>query len=458
MNMQKISDELQLIVESTLQDLRLWEVKIDLNCLGSDLVKPFQDEPLLPGIILTKDQCYVGMVSRRRFFEHMSRPFSLELFLNHPLKRFLNIFTIEEESVLDDTTSVIEATQIALQRSPEQIYEPIIVKSLSGRYQVLDFHQLLLAYSQIQVFTLTHLQQVEQQRKISEQDFYPLQEHQLRLLNHEKITILKQVISGIANEINHPTNVLAGNLLRATRYIQNLLELIDLYQQYYRQPATEIQTAINQVEREDLTSKLPKLLDSMKVSTNRIKQFVYELQNFYTKESEKKAIDIHESLESALLILKNRLKFNSHCQSITIIKKYGHLPLVKCYPGELNLVFINILSYAIDTLEEGIKSGNWKLEKDSSQYPVPTIRIRTELADSNRAVIGIANNGIGSTEKVKQRIFEPFLTTKPVGQGTGVGVSISYQIIVEKHGGTLEVNSALGHGSEVAIAIPLEQD
>ncbi|WP_231510390.1 sensor histidine kinase [Fischerella sp. PCC 9605] len=458
MNALTISDELQLIVESTLQDLRLWEVKIDLNYLGSDLEKLFKDEPLLPGIIITHHQHYVGMVSRRRFFEHMSRPFSLELFLNHPIERFLNIFKIEKESVLYNTTSVIEATQIALQRSPEQLYEPIIVQSSFGRHQLLDFHQLLLSYSQIQVLTLTHLQQARQQTKISEPDFYQLQEHQIRLLHNEKIATLKQVICGIANEINHPTNVLAGNLLRASRYIQNLLELISLYQQHYPEPAVEIKTAIDKVEIDNLTINLSKLLDSMKAGTNRIKQFVYSLQNFYTNESEKKAIDIHESLESALLILQNRLKFNSHCKNITIIKEYSNLPLVECYPGELNLVFINILSNAIDALEEGLEIGDWELGKDSSQYPVPTIRIRTKLANSHRVVIHIANNGIGMTEAVKQRIFDPFFTTKPVGKGTGLGLSISYQIIVEKHGGTLEVNSAIRQGSEFAIAIPIKQD
>ncbi len=453
--MLKHADELKLKLDSTLQELPLWEVEVEVDFFGSDLVKPFKDEPLLPGIVITKNRQYVGMISRRRFFEHMSRPFSLELFLNRPIATFLNIFRIEEEFVISEITSVMEATYLALQRSPEFVYEPIIVKTASEKYCLLDFHQLLLAYSQIHALTLFHLQQAQEQTKIPNTDFRELQQIDIKLFHQEKITALRQIVSSIANEINNPANFLAGKLIHASRYIQQLLQLINLYQQHYPEPTVEIQRVINQVELDNITTDLSKLTDSMKAGIDRIRQFIHALRNFSTEESEKKSVDLHESIDSTLIILQSRLKSKTHGQNITVIKEYAKLPLVECYPGQMNLVFMNILNYVIDAFPASNESWLIDEQKDNNNYSSPTIRICTELLNSKTVVIRIANNAVKIPERVGKGIFAPLLNPKSNGKLTELELSISHEIIVEKHGGQLECIPALEQGTEFIIKIPV---
>lgn len=206
--MLKYADELKLNIDSTLQELPLWEVEVDLNCFGSDLMKPFKDEPLLPGVMITDNRRYVGMISRRKLFEYISRPFTSELFYNRPIAMSLKILQIEEGFVIYETTSIMEATYLSLQRSPELVYEPIIVKAASEKNRLLDFHQLLLAYSQIHVITLANSAQTQEQTKIPDKDFHELQHLQIQLLHQEKTKALRQIVSSIANEINVDVSVL----------------------------------------------------------------------------------------------------------------------------------------------------------------------------------------------------------------------------------------------------------
>ncbi|KOP28353.1 ATPase [Hapalosiphon sp. MRB220] len=453
--MLKHADELKLKIDSTLQELPLWEVEVELNFFGSDLVKPFKDEPLLPGVVITNNRQYVGMISRRRFFEHMSRPFSLELFLNRPIETFLNIFKIEEEFVISETSSVIEATNLALQRSPEFVYEPIIVKTGSEKYCLLDFQELLLAYSQIHALTLFHLQQAQEETKTPNADVRELQQIDIKLLHREKITALRQIVSSIANEINNPANFIAGKLIHASRYIQQLLQLINLYQQQYPEPTVEIQRVINQVELDNITTDLSKLTDSMKTGIDRIRQFIHALRNFSTEESEKKSVDLHESIDSTLIILQSRLKSKTYGQNITVIKEYAKLPLVECYPGQMNLVLMNIINYVIDAFPA--ENEPWLIdgEKDKNNYLSPTIRIRTELLNSKTVVIRIANNAVKIPERVGQKIFAPLFNSTSNGKLTELELSISHEIIVEKHGGQLECLPALEQGTEFIIKIPV---
>jgi signal transduction histidine kinase len=453
--MLKHADELKLNIDSTLQELPLWEVEVDLNCFGSDLMKPFKDEPLLPGVMITDNRQYIGMISRRKLFEYISRPFSLELFYNRPIAMSLQIFQIEEGFVISETISVMEATDLSLQRSPELVYEPIIVKAASEKYRLLDFHQLLLAYSQIHVITLSNLEQTQEQTKIPDKDFHELQHIHIKLLHQEKIKALRQIVSSIANEINNPANLLAGKLIHASRYIQQLLQVINLYQQYYPQPTTEIQRVINQVELDNLTTDLSKLTYSMKAGIDRIRQFIHALQNFSTEESAKKSVDIHETIDSTLILLQSRFKSNAHGQNITLMKEYAKLPLVECYPRELNLVFMNIISYVIDALEEVNESWVRVNNKDNTNYLSPTIRICTELLNSTTAVVRIANNAVGITEKVSKNFFDLLFHTTSTGNLTELELSMSYEIIVEKHGGQLECISGLEQGTEFIIKLPI---
>ncbi|PHM09389.1 hypothetical protein CK516_14870 [Nostoc sp. 'Peltigera malacea cyanobiont' DB3992] len=261
---------------------------------------------------------------------------------------------------------------------------------------------------------------------------------------------LGQLVAGIAHEINNPVNFIAGNLVYAINYTQDLLQLISLYQHHYPAPVAEIKAAIAEMELEFLTTDYLKLLDSMKFGTERIQEIVLSLRNFSRlDESDKKIVDIHEGIDSTLIILQSRLINQQTGQLITIDKEYGNLPLVECYAGLINQVFMNILSNAIDAIFEGFESAYSNLKS-------PVIRIRTEVTDNRQVVIRIADNGTGIPKDIQKRLFDPFFTTKPVGKGTGLGLSISYQMVVEKHCGQLQCISTIKEGTEFIITIPVE--
>ncbi|MBD2021664.1 HAMP domain-containing histidine kinase [Leptolyngbya sp. FACHB-36] len=291
-----------------------------------------------------------------------------------------------------------------------------------------------------------------------------LQQTQLQLVQTEKMSSLGQLIAGIAHEINNPVNFIHGNLAYTHEYIQELLNLLHLYQQAYPQPTAAIRAAIDDGELEFLSEDLPKTVSSMQVGTERICQLVLSLRNFSRlDEAGMKPTDIHEGIESTLLILQHRLKSKSHCPTIPIVKEFGKLPLVECHAGQLNQVFMNLLSNAIEALEEAVESGVADVENSSNirspdRLPFnPCIRIKTQLVDSEWVLIEISDNGPGMPEEVKHRIFNPFFTTKPIGKGTGLGLSISYEIVVEKHGGQLNCFSTSTQGTTFQIKLPLQQ-
>lgn len=458
------ANESNLRLKSTLQELPFWQVHIEVERPGNDLAMLFKQEPLLPGIILNNNQQYVGMISRRKFFEYMSQTYSLALFSIRPIKTLYKFFQ-QEILTLSEDMLIVNATQATLQQPPEIAYEPILVKTTSGKYKLVDFHQLLLAYSQIHALTLVELQQVEEQSRVAKAGFRDLQQNYTQLIQNEKMAALGQLVAGIAHEINNPVNFISGNIVHAIEYSQNLLYLIRLYQQCYPEPEAEIKTAIAQIELDFLSTDLPRLLTSMQVGTQRIEQIVLSLRNFSRlDESEKKLVDIHEGIDSTLVILQSRLKNTQFGESINIIKEYADLPQLECYAGLLNQVFMNILANAIDaieeslvishTLREGVRVASRREAPTSSVRNKGRICIRTELTDEKQVIIRISDNGPGILESIQNRLFDPFFTTKPVGKGTGLGLSISYQIIVEKHGGQLQCISALGEGTEFIITIP----
>lgn len=302
----------------------------------------------------------------------------------------------------------------------------------------------------------TVLRQSEAQLRVQTQELekalHELQRTQSQLIQSEKMSSLGQLVAGVAHEINNPVNFIFGNLAHASGYIEDLLQLLQLYQQNYPQPMPEIADFAKLIELDFLQSDLPQLLNSMKVGADRIREIVLSLRTFSRlDEAEMKAVDIHQGIDSTLMILQSRLKANGERQEIQVIKEYSDLPLVECYAGQLNQVFMNILANAIDALEEGIGTREWGLSS------IPAIRICTEVVATNQVTIRIADNGLGMPEAVKQRLFDPFFTTKPVGKGTGMGLSISYQIVSEKHGGCLECLSESGKGTEFLITIPLIQ-
>lgn len=290
-----------------------------------------------------------------------------------------------------------------------------------------------------------------------EQALKGLQRTQTQLVQSEKMSALGQMVAGIAHEINNPINFIYGNLSHADEYTQDLLDLLNLYQKYLPEPGKEITEKAEQVELDFLVEDLPKLLASMKLGAERIREIVLALRNFSRlDESEMKFVDIHEGIDSTLLILSNRLKSNPNRTGIEVIKAYGKLPKVECYAGQLNQVFMNILANAIDAVEEEMENPslvNWG--KADSQYSLPTIEIHTEVVDRNYVSIRIKDNGSGIAEEMQSRLFDPFFTTKMVGKGTGIGLAISYAVVVEKHQGKLTCNSVKGNGAEFIIEIPI---
>ncbi len=306
-------------------------------------------------------------------------------------------------------------------------------------------------------------QQLSQTNQQLSQTLQELQQAQARLIQSEKMSSLGQLVAGIAHEINNPVTFIDGNLNHAKNYIQDLLGLLQLYQKHYPEPHPEISAEAVAIDLEFLTQDLYKLLASMKTGSQRIRQIVLSLRNFSRlDESEFKQVDLHEGLENALLILQHRLQPGSDRAEIQVIKEYGELPKVECSPGELNQVFLNILANAVDAIEEGdraagIGNGASSSRPDSPAFSLPTIRIRTEVKNSNWAVIRIADSGKGMTEDVRQKLFDPFFTTKPVGRGTGMSLSIGYQTVVEKHGGNMHCISAPGKGTEFILEIPISR-
>ncbi|MGB3756725.1 MAG: ATP-binding protein [Rivularia sp. (in: cyanobacteria)] len=282
-----------------------------------------------------------------------------------------------------------------------------------------------------------------------EQTLNELKSTQAQLIQTEKMSSLGQMVAGVAHEINNPVSFVYGNINHVNQYIEDILELLELYEQEFPNPGDDIEEKLEDMDLDFVKEDLPKILTSMKMGATRIREIVLSLRNFSRlDEADMKEVDIHEGIESTLLILQNRLKSKPNRTGIEIVKNYHQLPKVECYPGQLNQTFMNIINNAIDVLEEG---------RDQVDMQNPQICIHTELINNKTIAVRIADNGMGMTEKVKNKLFDPFFTTKPVGKGTGLGLSITYQIIVEKHQGKLSCESEPGKGTEFIIEIPLHQ-
>ncbi|OUL32658.1 ATP-binding protein [Nostoc sp. 106C] len=340
-----------------------------------------------------------------------------------------------------------------------------ILGGLLGVATIVAWRQIQLSQrAKMQVVLLSQQQNtLQQQAQELEQTLKELQQTQTQLIQTEKMSSLGQLVAGLAHEINNPISFIYSNITPAHEYTQDLLRLLQLYQHHYPNPIPEIEDEAEAIELNFLMEDLPKLLTSMKVGADRIKQIVLSLRNFSRlDEADMKAVNIHEGIDSTLMILESRLRTTSDYSAIEIIKEYGDLPLVECYAGQLNQVFLNILTNAVDAVEDLLAMSQTLREAEAGRSTLLAnnkgeIRIQTELTADKQVIIRILDNGVGIPESVQKQLFDPFFTTKPIGKGTGLGLSISYQIITEKHQGKLHCNSSLGKGTEFVIAIPLSQ-
>jgi two-component system, NtrC family, sensor kinase len=297
--------------------------------------------------------------------------------------------------------------------------------------------------------------QFRQQAQQLQQANKELRQAQSKLIRAEKMSSLAQLIAGIAHEINNPLSFIHCNLSLTRQYIQNLFDLLKVYEQHLPSSVLEIETEIEAIDLDFLNEDFPRLLDSMQRGTERIVQIVNSLQNFSPlNQTPKEPVNVHECLDNALVLLQHRLMPKNEGWAIQVSKEYGNVPIVQCCDSSLIQVFRHILNNAIDVLEESGGRGLSSVDSEK-KTDTPQIEICTKTVNQHWVQIRIADNGSGIRDSIKQRIFDPFFTTKPVGQGTGLGLSVSYQIVVEKYGGQLQCNSVLGQGAEFLISLPL---
>ncbi len=351
---------------------------------------------------------------------------------------------------LNQASQAIAAGELAQSVKPSRVRE---LSSLASSFNQMA-EQLRDSFAALEESNTALEDRVEERTAELSSTLQELKQMQSQLVQTEKMSSLGQMVAGVAHEINNPVNFIHGNLAYAAQYSQELLRLIDLYAKHYPDPDAEITAEMEAIDLDFLRQDLNKLHHSMEVGTDRIREIVLSLRNFSRlDEAGVKAVDLHEGIDNTLLILESRLKAKPERPAILVSKDYGQLPPVECYAGQLNQVFMNLLTNALDALDEfdALRSAEQIAASPSA------IQIQTRYANG-WVEIWIADNGAGIPAAVQARLFDPFFTTKPVGQGTGLGLSISYQIITEKHGGQLSGLSAPGEGAIFVIKIPVEQE
>ena len=294
--------------------------------------------------------------------------------------------------------------------------------------------------------TLQHVQQIKQ----NQQQLHQAQEQ--LTAQEQKMALLGNLLAGVAHDINNPLTFVSANLEHTETYIKDILHHLQLYQQQCADSVPELQEHAEEIDLPFMMVDLPKLVTSMQVGTKRIRDISNSLRTFSRADDiAKEPFDIHEGIDSTLTILKHRLKANELRPEIQVVKQYDQLPLVKCYPSQLNQVFMNIIANAIDAMEEA----NQDLSLAEIEKNPNIISIRTEKLPEGWVAIHLADNGAGIKPEICKKLFDSFFTTKPMGKGTGLGLSISYKIITEKHQGKLYCSSQLGQGAEFSIELPI---
>jgi signal transduction histidine kinase len=446
---------LPVFCEGSYQDLRLesnlgelplfyFEVQLSLNC--ADILPLFEKYPLLPGVVLRDSDRFFGMISRQRLLEFLIRPRGMELFLNSPLEVIYS-YARTDLLLLHETMPIVEVARLALRRSPELLGEPIVVEMKSGKYKLLNIHELNIAYWQIRgIETQLRFERVQAQ-----------------MIQSEKMASLGRLVDGVAHEILDPVGFIWGNLTYIDNYSTALIEIIEAYEAHIGEPVPEIEALKVDLEFEFLKEDLPHSLDSIKNGAQRLKTLATSLQNFcHIDEVFPKPADLHSCIDSVLLLLQSRLS-----GEIEVVKNYGHLPPIHCYASQLSQVFMNILSNAIDALlnqaiDREFTSKFQGSQKLSQSARKSRIEITTQLGspDENESqqpqprwvTIQIADNGPGMSPEILEATVESFSVQRRAQKETSLAVS--YWIVTARHGGRFRLRSQLGEGTEFEILLP----
>ncbi|HEY9300624.1 MAG TPA: response regulator [Phormidium sp.] len=337
-------------------------------------------------------------------------------------------------SALDDVTDKVKAFNLGC---ADYITKPFQIEEVLARIQ----HQLIIKDLQNKLRS----QNAQLQQTLAE-----LKKAQAQIIQKEKMLGLSQLAAGMAHEVNNSIGFIAGNIEFARQYVHELLNVIDIYQQECPQPTSVVQATLADIDLEFIAKDVEKVLDSMQTGAERISTINLALRIFSRlNESDLKPVNLHEGLDSTLILLQQKLRQEGRNWEIKVEKNYGKFPAINCYASLMNQVFLNILNNAIDALES-----QW--EKADNTSIIPTIWITTELTEEQTVVIRIKDNGTGIPEDIREHLFDPFFTTKPVGKGSGLGLLTSYQVVVEKHKGKLNYQSTLGEGTEFMMEIPVD--
>lgn len=423
-------------------ELRLHEFSVETSFTGKEVAEVFEKYPLLPGAILLDKGKYIGMLSRRQLLEFLIRPFGQDLFFHQPLS-ILYSYTRTPILELPDTTPILNTMQFALRRSPEFSSEPILVKTASDKYRLLDMQELNIASWQI--------------RGIETQVRY--ERSQAQIIQNDKMASLGRLVDGVAHEILDPVNFIWGNVTHVSNYSKDLIKLIEIYDNTTENIPDDVLYLKQDIEFDFLESDLSQALASIRNGAERLKKLVSGLQNFcHIDEIYPKPVDLHANLDSTILLIGSRIK-----GEINIVKKFGHLPPVYCFAGQLNQVFMNILSRAVDILLDEAVRQQFAIKSSSNASQKPTIEIVTKVIsqettipgtpDSRWISITITDNGPGMSPEFQEQIKESFSVDKRADKETSLAVS--YRIITARHGGKLNFYSQLDKGTEFEILLPL---
>ena len=429
-------------LESKLTELSLYDFSVECSSTGKEVAVIFEKYPLLPGAILVDDGKYAGMLSRKQLLEFLIRPFGQDLFFHQPLS-ILYSYARTPILELPDTTPILNAMQFSLRRSPEFLSEPIVVKTSGREYRLLDMQELNVASWQI--------------RGIETQVRY--ERSQAQMIQNDKMASLGRLVDGVAHEILDPVNFIWGNLTHVSNYSRDLIKLIEVYDKNSANTPEDVLYLKQDIEFDFLESDLSQAITSIRTGAERLKKLVSGLQNFcHIDAIYPKPVDLHANLNHIILLIGSRLK-----GEINIIKKFGHLPPVYCFAGQLNQVFMNILSRAVDILLDEAVRQQFEAEAEKKSEIKPTIEVLTEvisqesnipgLPDSRWVSICIADNGPAMSSQFQKQIKESFSVEKRADKETSL--TISYQIITARHGGKLNFKSQPEKGTQFEILLPL---